>query len=476
MNPASYAPMYCALYPKLAEIARKHGYALAVHGTLQRDMDLICIPWAEKISEPQNVIDAITHEFSIRQIGDPEIKQHGRLAYTISIGFADCFIDLSFVQIPHAALVAALPREGGLHDSIRELDSSRLDWLDQHCAFVADGEYKIGPFKIGELRQLADAGMAQDFCGNRVAALPKEDSVADTGNPEADRIINRLMSDDPDFDDCVEASIFIRKLVCEHCGPDGFPTWKDAAIAERLKRTTPVAQPDAEEVLTLSNRLGWHADAFEQGPDALAYSTKIKDLRLAAAILARIDALLKSGGWISVEDRLPEETDVYQVAFSNGGYWLSAFRAKDKVWLLDDDLIGEIVTHWNPTSPLPQEKGRSEDCKGDSMSEMKPVRIQLKRTKGWKMPLNTVKVDRSTKWGNPFVPGKPVPFGPLQGRIVEDKRHAFTLYRSFAPLNPTLIATAKAELRGKNLACWCGQDDPYEDQCHAAVLLEIANS
>src|SRR5690242_6951114 len=32
----------------------------------------------------------------------------------------------------------------------------------------------------------------------------------------------------------------------------------------------------------------------------------------------------------------------------------------------------------------------------------KPVRIQLKRTKGWRMPPNTVKVTRPGKWGNPF--------------------------------------------------------------------------
>jgi hypothetical protein len=31
-----------------------------------------------------------------------------------------------------------------------------------------------------------------------------------------------------------------------------------------------------------------------------------------------------------------------------------------------------------------------------------PKRIQLRRTKGWRMPANTVKVDRSTKYGNPF--------------------------------------------------------------------------
>ena len=92
------------------------------------------------------------------------------------------------------------------------------------------------------------------------------------------------------------------------------------------------------------------------------------------------------------------------------------------------------------------------------------------------MPGNTVKVDRTTKWGNPFIPGKPVTVGPLKGQLVADKRHAFVLYRSFAPLNPGLIAAARAELAGKNLACWCVRDDPYEDVCHAAVLLELANA
>ena len=103
-------------------------------------------------------------------------------------------------------------------------------------------------------------------------------------------------------------------------------------------------------------------------------------------------------------------------------------------------------------------------------------RVQLKRSKGWSMPENTVKVDRTTKWGNPFVPGKPAPFGPTKGQVVADKRHAFVLYRSLAPLNEKLIAEARAELAGKNLACWCSRDDPYEDACHAAVLLELANA
>lgn len=42
------------------------------------------------------------------------------------------------------------------------IEMQRLNWLDVHCSFVADSEYCLGPFKIGELRQLADAGIAED--------------------------------------------------------------------------------------------------------------------------------------------------------------------------------------------------------------------------------------------------------------------------------------------------------------------------
>lgn len=97
MKPASYAPMYCAMYPRLAEIAREHGYALAVHGTLQRDMDLICIPWIESPHDPGEVVKAITDEFYVRTVGDPDTTFHGRERWTITVGFGECFIDLSFM-------------------------------------------------------------------------------------------------------------------------------------------------------------------------------------------------------------------------------------------------------------------------------------------------------------------------------------------------------------------------------------------
>lgn len=113
MKPANYAPVYAAaLYPQLAEIAREHGYALAVHGSLARDMDLIAVPWVDQPSEPQVVVDAIISQFSIRQLKVPEkweTKEHGREVTTLSIGFGECFIDLSFMpRYPSASLLLPL--------------------------------------------------------------------------------------------------------------------------------------------------------------------------------------------------------------------------------------------------------------------------------------------------------------------------------------------------------------------------------
>uniref|UniRef100_A0AAU7PFS8 Uncharacterized protein n=1 Tax=Burkholderia phage vB_BgluM-SURPRISE13 TaxID=3159457 RepID=A0AAU7PFS8_9VIRU len=99
MKPANYAPVYCALYPELAEIARSHGWGMAVHGSMARDFDIICIPWIEEPSEPQTVVDAIVKKFAVRQVTrDMWVKKpHGRIATTLSIGFGECFVDLGFM-------------------------------------------------------------------------------------------------------------------------------------------------------------------------------------------------------------------------------------------------------------------------------------------------------------------------------------------------------------------------------------------
>lgn len=115
---------------------------------------------------------------------------------------------------------------------------------------------------------------------------------------------------------------------------------------------------------------------------------------------------------------------------------------------------------------------------------MKPVRIQRKRTKGWKMPPNTVYVGRPGEWGNPFVVGQHGDAAEcvrLYRLCILSQEKPGTLNREqLKAANaawPDAFAmpcqkTAKLFLRGKNLACWC----PLDQACHADVLLELANS
>jgi hypothetical protein len=92
-----------------------------------------------------------------------------------------------------------------------------------------------------------------------------------------------------------------------------------------------------------------------------------------------------------------------------------------------------------------------------------PERVQLRRTKGWRMPPNTVKVDRTTKWGNPFVVDHENDSGPM-GAVIR--------FRVWANVSPGYLDKVREALRGKNLACWCKPGAP----CHADVLLELANA
>lgn len=96
----SLAPAYCAIYPDMAVLVRKHGYALSIHGSLRRDFDLVCIPWADRISTPDEVVDSIVKEFGFTRDKYPTKKKHGRICYTIHISWGECRFDLSFVLQP----------------------------------------------------------------------------------------------------------------------------------------------------------------------------------------------------------------------------------------------------------------------------------------------------------------------------------------------------------------------------------------
>ena len=122
-------------------------------------------------------------------------------------------------------------------------------------------------------------------------------------------------------------------------------------------------------------------------------------------------------------------------------------------------------------------------------AQEKPKRIQRKRSKGWKMPPNTLCATRPGKFGNPFKVGMYVKLGNggngMTYTICIDKSHAtaaytyidttqqavdiYREYRKRYPLSDELLARLGA---AEWIACFC----PLTEPCHVEVLLEIANA
>lgn len=114
-----------------------------------------------------------------------------------------------------------------------------------------------------------------------------------------------------------------------------------------------------------------------------------------------------------------------------------------------------------------------------------PVRLRLSRAKGFQLRIlslfangkEAVSVARPAKWGNPFRIGWIRATGSGLDYREEQIPDAETAVRFFREMieesdrNYPSNAEIRAQLRGKNLACWCKPGEP----CHADVLLDIAN-
>jgi hypothetical protein len=96
-----------------------------------------------------------------------------------------------------------------------------------------------------------------------------------------------------------------------------------------------------------------------------------------------------------------------------------------------------------------------------------PIRVQLSRKKGWKMPPNTMSVARPHAMGNPHHVG----FCPTCG-VTHTREEAIAEFAAMFAANPYLVGMTELALKGKNLACWCKLDEP----CHADFLIRLSNA
>ena len=92
-------------FPRLPDIkvirslAREKGYAIGVHGTLERDLDLIAVPWIDDCAHPTELIRHLCDGLNAVVL-DSAYKPHGRLAVNLQIDGYYKLIDLS-IYVPN---------------------------------------------------------------------------------------------------------------------------------------------------------------------------------------------------------------------------------------------------------------------------------------------------------------------------------------------------------------------------------------
>jgi hypothetical protein len=118
--------LYAHYFFDLKEIALKYGYNLVLHGSLNRDLDLVAIPWQETIGSHDEMIEefiacvggdlmfanGVDRSHAPDQKWDKyNVTHHGRMQYVINLN-RECkkvgeewkdpqyYIDISVIPVP----------------------------------------------------------------------------------------------------------------------------------------------------------------------------------------------------------------------------------------------------------------------------------------------------------------------------------------------------------------------------------------
>jgi hypothetical protein len=117
-------PDYGRAYTMIRKLAWDEGYAIGLHGSFTRDLDLIAVPWTDAASEPEHLVRRIEFATGLQGLhGNPGKKPQGRLVWTLMFpNFGDPrFVDLSIMP-----RVGAAP-SGATNDSGKVLVAAAKD-------------------------------------------------------------------------------------------------------------------------------------------------------------------------------------------------------------------------------------------------------------------------------------------------------------------------------------------------------------
>jgi hypothetical protein len=96
---------YVAILGLLHDAAKSCGYALGIHGTLGRDLDLMAMPWVEEATASRHLVEELARMcggrvYAIIDLGggkfvdNPVIRPHGREGWVVTLG-GGTYLDVS---------------------------------------------------------------------------------------------------------------------------------------------------------------------------------------------------------------------------------------------------------------------------------------------------------------------------------------------------------------------------------------------
>lgn len=106
----AYALAYAACLPALRDVARQHGYALGVHGSMATDLDLMACPWTDEATDGETLINALCACLDAVVVVKPKAgeKPHGRMSWNL---LPKRFTDTPRLDLVPWLDVAVLPRQ-----------------------------------------------------------------------------------------------------------------------------------------------------------------------------------------------------------------------------------------------------------------------------------------------------------------------------------------------------------------------------
>lgn len=91
-------PDFGRIYTMIRALAWQEGYAIGMHGSFTRDLDIIAVPWAASPCDAAHLVQRILAATGLKNgPTNPSTKPHGRLVWTLLMpDFGDPrFVDLS---------------------------------------------------------------------------------------------------------------------------------------------------------------------------------------------------------------------------------------------------------------------------------------------------------------------------------------------------------------------------------------------